>query len=184
MMSMRTLEDLVKDLLSPQDWLALITGSEDGPLAPCCAEVSNLRDDMVTLLSLPTSLECWRVVAHLEESSHEWGSAMSQVKDALIAWLDSDDPTWRQRVLPTDEDLKRVEARWAVGEPGGNELQESSHYLRKSAEALVELEQLSGDEQLEMLSLLKAHLASGLAAGMSPRTVLSLWSAARSLLKL
>lgn len=86
--------------LTAEQWFGLLTGDEGGVLPPCCAEISDLRDQLVELARMPTmhgAAAAVRSICALE--SHGLGAHLAALSDALADVLDVARPGWLETDL-------------------------------------------------------------------------------------
>jgi hypothetical protein len=179
----------ILDALSPVEWLALISKSPDGPLPPCCAEISELRDDIIMLLRLfsphQAALVARQLVGDHAHDGLERDAPIARLGVALTKWLDEAWPQWRGWQPPTEEDLADFEARARFGVDSPTQRLPRDHWAANLRAALDILAVPPGDERTAegWLAQVHARLGEALTAGVPAGVVLALQQAMTHLLR-
>jgi hypothetical protein len=177
----------VIDSLTPQQWYEIARADENGPLPPCCGNISDLRDDLLALLRCPLSLGAMQLGRALSDHGHDIDGPINGFTAALVAHLDRYRPDWRTAHLPDDDDLAEMNAfmTLARGFKRGDVVPavEPYEWIARLGPALqlLMVGPLRRDEgtTLAWLDMVRDQLATALRGGAQPRVCLSLYDAAR-----
>ncbi len=96
--------------LSPRQWYDIARAADDGPLGPCCANISELRDDLLAFLRSPVPIGAMELARKLTDGSHDFEGPIADFTKALCAHLSKCRPNWRAEVLPDDDDVAELMA--------------------------------------------------------------------------
>lgn len=99
---MTLLDKKIVDTLTAEQWLGVIAADEGGVWPACCANVSQVRERLVDLLTVgghPQMVVAARLLEGEHDDHLDDSSPLVELRDALVDELDEHHPGWR------DEDL-------------------------------------------------------------------------------
>lgn len=103
----------IQGMLTPAEWLGIARGSEDGLLPRCCAEISNLREEL-THISMIDPDALWPSSAWIEvaDQQHDLTGKILGVVQAVSEAVYQTNRSWRQDLAEYQKgrEAKRLQA--------------------------------------------------------------------------